>query len=331
VQHIQYGFFENANCYQNILYEYTNGIEYDIIHEKENKSMPFDEKKSLDPSQVQDRRGRGVGRTIAIGGGGLGLLVLLISLLLGVDLGDFTGVDEAAPSTYESYPSDISNLEVECQTGADANTRQDCRIVGFVNSIQAFWTEEFSRHGYEYVPAQTVLFTGYTEAACGYASGASGPFYCPQDQMIYLDLSFFDMLQSRFGAQGGPFAEAYVLAHEYGHHIQNLIGILDSRSMGSTGPQSMSVFTELQADCLAGIWVHHATETGYLEPLTQQEIAQSLDAAAAVGDDRIQSETQGYVYPEAWTHGSSEQRLAALQDGLQSGDISTCDTPGWSE
>ncbi len=294
--------------------------------------MPFNENKRLDPSQVQDRRGQGVGKTIAIGGGGLGLIVLLVSMLLGVDLRDLTGLDQVVPSTSETYTNDVSNLEAECQTGADANTRQDCRIVGFVNSIQAFWADEFALNGIEYAPAETVLFTGSTQAACGYASGASGPFYCPEDQMVYLDLSFFDTLHSRFGAQGGPFAEAYVLAHEYGHHIQNLLGILDTSSgMSSTGPQSMSVFTELQADCLAGIWAYHATETGYLEPLTSEEISQSLDAAASVGDDRIQSQTQGYVFPEAWTHGSSEQRLAALEDGLQSGDISTCDTPGWTD
>ena len=293
--------------------------------------MPFNEKKRLDPSQVQDRRSRGAGKTIAIGGGGLGVVILLVSMLLGVDLGDLANIDGIIPSTSDTYLEDVNNLEVECQTGADANTRQDCRIVGFVNSIQAFWTDEFALQGMEYIPAETVLFTGSTQAACGYASGASGPFYCPIDQMVYLDLSFFDTLLSRFGAQGGPFAEAYVLAHEYGHHVQNLVGILDT-SGGSrdSGPQSMSVFTELQADCLAGIWVYHATETGYLEQLTSQEISQSLDAAASVGDDRIQSQTQGYISPETWTHGSSEQRRLALEDGLHSGDIATCDTPGWT-
>ena len=294
--------------------------------------MPFNEKKRLDPSQVQDRRGRGAGKTIAIGGGGIGLLVLVVSLLLGVDLGNLTDMTGIVPSTSESIPEDVNTLEVECQTGADANTRDDCRIVGFVNSIQAFWTDEFARNGMEYIPAETVLFSGATQAACGYASGASGPFYCPRDQMVYLDLDFFQTLLSRFGAQGGPFAEAYVLSHEYGHHVQNLVGILDtSGGPRATGPQSMTVFTELQADCLAGVWVHHATETGYLEPLTSEEIAQSLDAAASVGDDRIQSQTQGYVSPEKWTHGSSEQRHLALEDGLQSGDIATCDTPGWTE
>ena len=294
--------------------------------------MPFKEKKQLDPSQVQDRRGRRTGQTIAIGGGVIGTLVLLASMLLGVDLTDLVDVGAAAPPYSDDYYEEAVDLISECQAGADANERQDCRLVGFVNSVQAFWADEFSDFGLEYVPAQTVLFSGSTQAACGFASSAMGPFYCPRDQMIYIDLSFFETIQARFGSQGGPFSEAYVIAHEYGHHIQNLLGILNTSGMiRDSGPDSEIVFTELQADCLAGIWVHHATETGYLEPLTREEIIQALDAAASVGDDRIQQQTQGYVVPDAWTHGSSEQRLAALEDGLQSGNVNTCDTPGWTE
>jgi uncharacterized protein len=293
--------------------------------------MPFNDQSRLDPSQVQDRRGRSVGRTVAVGGGGLGLVILVVALLLGAnpsDLLGLVGTNQAAPN---QNTSEVSDLQTVCQTGADANSREDCRIVGYVNSIQDYWSTEFANQGAKYTPAQTVLFTGSTEGACGYASAASGPFYCPSDQKVYLDLAFFEELKTRFGAQGGPFAEAYVLAHEYGHHIQNLLGLFDQSGGSSTGPQSMSVFTELQADCLAGVWAHHAAETGFLTAPTSAEIAQSLDAASAVGDDRIQLETQGYVSPESWTHGSSEQRQAALEDGLQSGDVNSCETPGWTQ
>ena len=289
--------------------------------------MPFNDRSRLDTSQVEDRRGRGVGTTVAVGGGGIGLVIFLVAMLLGVnpgDLANITGQDQSATSV---NASEITNLEAECQTGADANTRQDCRIVGFVNSIQSYWADEFARRGSQYTTANTVLFTGSTEAACGSASSAMGPFYCPNDQKVYLDLDFFNELQTRFGAQGGSFAEAYVLAHEYGHHVQNLLGGLSNNS-NATGPESASVQTELQADCLAGVWAFHATDTGYLTQVTDQDIAQSLDAAAAVGDDRIQRETQGYVSPESWTHGSSEQRQLALKDGLKSGDMTTCETPG---
>lgn len=288
--------------------------------------MSFNKRSRLDTSQVEDRRGQRAGTAIALGGGGLGLVVLVVGLLLGVDPRNLMGVLEQAPGASTQTAKDITNLAETCQTGADANTRQDCRIVGFVNSIQAFWADEYARQGGEYAPAQTVLFTESTQAACGYAAAAMGPFYCPRDQMVYLDLSFFEELQTRFGAQGGPFAEAYALAHEYGHHIQNLTGVLGQAGGSSaTGPQSLAVEIELQADCLAGVWVHHATETGYLTQITDEEIAQALDAAAAIGDDHIQSQTQGYVSPESWTHGSSAQRQQALKAGLQTGNLAACE------
>ncbi|HEY0603899.1 MAG TPA: neutral zinc metallopeptidase [Herpetosiphonaceae bacterium] len=291
--------------------------------------MPFNNQSRLDPSQVQDRRGRGVGTTVALGGGGLGLVVLLVAMLLGVNPADLGGAIDPSSRTVPQSSVSAENLEAQCKTGADANEREDCRLVGFVNSIQSFWTDEFARRGSQYAPAQLILFTDATQAACGYASAAVGPFYCPRDQQVYLDMSFFEELRTRFGAQGGAFAEAYVLAHEYGHHVQNLTGVLDAQAGArDTGPESGAVLTELQADCLAGVWAFHAAETGYLTPLSDAEIAQSLDAAAAVGDDRIQEQTQGYVSPESWTHGSSEQRQLAFKDGFQSGNLDTCATPG---
>lgn len=294
--------------------------------------MPFNEKTQLDPSQVQDRRGRSTGRTIAVGGGGIGLLVLVVALIFGINPSDLNNMTGIVPQNSDLSAGEVSNLATECQTGADANTRQDCAVVGYVNSIQAYWADEFASHNSQYTPATTVLFSNTTQAACGYASGATGPFYCPDDQGIYLDLSFLDDLLSRFGARGGPFAEAYILAHEYGHHVQNQLGLLNTSSYNrDRGPQSMTVYTELQADCLAGIWISHAVDTGYLSQLTEEEVRQNLDAAASVGDDRVQRQTQGYVSPESWTHGSSEQRYSALLDGIQSGDINTCETPGWND
>jgi predicted metalloprotease len=282
--------------------------------------MTFRRDVELDPGQVRDVRGRRMrGGGVALGGGLGGLVVLAIILLLGGNLGDLgltTGVPPEGPVS--------SELSTECQTGADANERQDCRIVGTVNSVQAYWTAAFQASGSQYTPAETILFTDAVNTACGGASSAVGPFYCPLDQRIYIDLSFFQELETRFGAQGGPFAEMYVIAHEYGHHVQNLLGNLEQgRDAGAEGG---AVRTELQADCFAGAWGGNAVDTGFLEPLTQEQIAQALDAASVIGDDRIQEQTQGQVNPETWTHGSSEQRQEWFTRGLESRDPNACDT-----
>jgi predicted metalloprotease len=289
--------------------------------------MAFNRNARLDPSQVEDRRGgRGMpGGAVALGGGGLGILVLVVSLLLGINpFGDET---QTVPTPQPEVAGAQAGPSVQdCQTGADANNRQDCRLVGFVDSIQKYWTDEFGRHGERYVPAQTVLFTDVTQAGCGLASAEQGPFYCPNDGKVYLDLAFFQDLRARFGAQGGPFAEGYVVAHEYGHHVQDLLGLLQEGGANAQGAQGASVRTELQADCFAGVWARHAADTGYLQPPSDADVASALDAAAAVGDDRIQRQTQGRITPEAWTHGSAQQRQQWFGTGYASGDLTKCDT-----
>jgi predicted metalloprotease len=293
--------------------------------------MSFRDDAELDTSQVEDRRGSGgvigsiPGGSITVGGGGIGLILLIAALLLGVN--PFGGSSTSSPySGLNGQTADNANLAQNCRTGADANAREDCRIVAYVNSVQKYWSDEFARRGSRYTPAQTVFYSGATQTGCGPASSEVGPFYCPVDKRVYIDLGFFDELRTRFGAQGGSLAQGYVIAHEYGHHIQDVMGTLASHSDNRTGPQSESVRTELQADCYAGVWARHAVDTGYLNPITDAQINDALNAAAAVGDDRIQKETQGRVNPERWTHGSSEQRQRWFKTGYQGGDPSNCDT-----
>jgi predicted metalloprotease len=287
--------------------------------------MRFRKNAGLDPSQIDDRRGRGVGGLpgggIAVGGGGLGLVGLVVYLLIyalggGGSSGPLGGLDG---STVAQAPA--GQVLSGCKTGSDANAREDCRIVGDVNSIQRYWSGALPN----YTIAKTVFFTGATDTGCGTASTDVGPFYCPVDARVYIDLGFFDELRSRFGAKGGPLAEAYVLAHEYGHHVQDIKGDL-SGGPAQEGAQGRSVRTELQADCYAGVWTRHATETGYIVGLTKADVSDALDAAAAVGDDRIQSETGGQVNPETWTHGSSAQRDHWFTTGYNAGSAGACDT-----
>jgi predicted metalloprotease len=293
--------------------------------------MTFKRDVRLDTSQVEDVRGRRVGgRGLAIGGGGLGGLVILVLAML---MGGGTGtaglgslLDQAVGAGTDTRPASTT-LATECRTGADANARDDCRIVGYVDSIQAYWTAAFAQSGDQYEPSKTRFFSGATDTGCGAATSAVGPFYCPADQYVYIDLGFFDELRTKFGAQGGPFAQAYIIAHEYGHHVQHILGLLDT-GPGQAGATGQSVRTELQADCFAGVWAANAVDTGYLLPLTDAQIAQALDAARAVGDDRIQAEFQGRVSPESWTHGSSTQRQAWFTTGYETGDPARCDTSG---
>ena len=278
--------------------------------------MTFDDNAKIDSSRVS-RRGRTTG--IAVGGGG-GLLVIglfIVSQLLGVDLtglaGGTTGGDQPAePIT-------------QCDTGEQANASIDCLLGGASDSLDTYWSSELPKLGATYRSTNIVLFTDSTDTGCGGATSDVGPFYCPPDETIYIDTAFYDDLTNRFGATAGPLAEMYVVAHEWGHHIQNITGIMNGLDLQTTGPTSDSVRLELQADCFAGAWVGAAPtitdEDGvaFLEPVTDEQIQNALSAAAAVGDDRIQSSTQGQVTPETWTHGSSESRQKWFQIGYKGG------------
>ena len=272
------------------------------------------------------KRGRNTG--IAVAGGGVGVIVLFVlSQLLGVPLTGLLGGGE------QPVASD-SSLE-QCETGADANENIECRMKGASASLEAYWSTEAPALGLsDYVgPQDLVMFSAATTTGCGSASSATGPFYCPPDQMIYMDVTFFDELRSRFGASGGPLAQMYVVAHEWGHHIQNIGGILERAQDGQTGPASNAVRVELQADCFAGAWtadaatVPDSSGVPFLQEPTEAEIRDALDAAAAVGDDRIQQATQGQVSPHTFTHGTSEQRQRWFTVGYQRG-AGACDTFG---
>jgi predicted metalloprotease len=287
--------------------------------------MRFRKDARLDPSQVEDYRGAGrrVGRPIALGGGGgiVTIVILLAIVLLGGNpLG--SGTDPLGGLVDQSISTQAPGAVLsDCRTGQDANEREDCRILAVVNSVQAYWSTTVRN----YEPATTRFFDGVIGTGCGQASSAVGPFYCPSDRHVYIDLGFFDQLTSQLGARGGPLAESYVLAHEYGHHVQDLLGTLD-RAGDDTGSQGGQVRLELQADCFAGLWVGHALDTGFVEDITRQDVADALDAAAVVGDDRIQQRSQGRVTPETWTHGSSEQRQTWFARGIEGSGPDSCDT-----
>jgi len=269
---------------------------------------------------VEDRRGMS-GGGMAVGGGIGTMVIALIVYLLGGNPNQVLNSDTSQAPTQQTAPAN------------DETTH-------FVRTILAdtedIWSQLFQKMGRTYTDPKLVLFSGSTQSACGAASEATGPFYCPGDQKVYLDVSFFDELQNRFGAEGGDFADAYVIAHEIGHHVQDLLGITDKvdamRGRISEKEQNaLSVRLELQADFLAGVWAHYeAQQQAATDPakkvIQEGDIEEALNAASTIGDDRLQKETQGYVVPDAFTHGTSAQRVRWFKKGFETGDISQGDT-----
>jgi predicted metalloprotease len=295
--------------------------------------MTFNEGARLDPSQVEDRRGSGgMGRGGKMGLGLGGGLVVLIGALLGINPDLLAGMvgDTGQQPAIEQTGGDAIN---SCVSGADANARLDCRILGTANSLNSFWPGYLARYKVKYTVPKTVIFSSGVSTACGPANTDVGPFYCPGDNKAYFDPAFFAQLQTQFGSSGGPLAQEYVVAHEFGHHVQDLLGTIGKAQQDPRGAQSASVRTELQADCYAGIWMRHASSepapgsnTPFLSPLKQRDLNDALSAASSVGDDRIQQAATGHSNPESWTHGSSAQRQHWLSTGYQRGDLASCDT-----
>ena len=314
--------------------------------------MSFNENAQLDTSQVESGGGGGFGRGgggnfpggIQIGGGIGGLILLVLMLIFGggsILGGDSDGGSAGGLPSQELEPQQVGAAGQvqqsefsQCKTGADANRDDVCLIIATVNSANDYWSKTLPKYQMNYEMAKTVIYEGQVQSGCGTASAQVGPFYCPLDSRVYVDASFFQELESKFGASGGPLAKEYVIAHEYGHHIQNLLGLLNRAQQDPQGPNSGAVRVELMADCLAGTWVKHATETTdadgtpLLQPITQQDIEDALSAAAAVGDVRIQEKVQGRVTPENWTHGSAEARMSWFNQGYETGDINQCNTFG---
>ena len=307
--------------------------------------MRFNAKARLDRSQVQTRRGSGGGSGgfpvgsggrggVKVGGGIGAVIVLIIVVLLQSGILGDVGTSPGAGPRSDSGPVSTGGGELShCESGADANRDADCARLAVVNSIQSFWTQALPQQSnQEYAESDTVIFSGQVSTRCGAATSDVGPFYCPVDKLVYLDTTFFkDMLEGQLGGTGGDFAEAYVLAHEYGHHVQDLLGTM-GRVRTQQGAGSDAVRLELQADCYAGMWTRFATQAEdadgqvLIEELTRDDINEALDAARAVGDDRIQQRSSGRVDPDAWTHGSAEQRMRWFTIGREQGDLRSCDT-----
>jgi uncharacterized protein len=329
--------------------------------------MRYDDDAQLDTSEVTDTRGEG-GGSVGFGGGGGGLggglLPLLIGFLfrgrsgkaswivivvavvgfvavqyLGGGGGSLSSVAGGFGDPGGPGRAGTSDLAGECRTGRDANSKLDCAIVADINSIQGYW----AGGGYaqvastvrgaapQYQRVDTNFFSGSVNTRCGSADSSAGPFYCPGDHLVYIDLSFYDQLKSQFGAEGGPLVNAYVLAHEYGHHVQDLLGT-EAKVRSRQGATSDSVRLELQADCYAGVWMNHASQPAngkapVIQDITQADLSSTVDAAQRIGDDYIQGKLGGgTVNPDSFTHGSSAQRKKWLTTGFTTGDARRCDT-----
>ncbi|WP_301109478.1 neutral zinc metallopeptidase [Sporosarcina sp.] len=265
-------------------------------------------------SNVEDRRGRSGGGAIALGGGGLGIVGIILFLILGGNPTDLLG-NESSVGNEQPY----------------VETEQDKELADFVSVVLAdtedIWSEQFKQEGLTYKNPTLVLYTGQVQTACGFGSAAAGPFYCPSDQKLYIDLEFYNELQNSFKAPG-DFAMAYVVAHEVGHHVQTLLGISDQvmplrQKLSEEEFNKYLVRFELQADYFAGVWAHHAQGHGYLE---QGDLQEAITAAGAVGDDTIQKRARGYVVPESFTHGTAKQRIYWFERGFKLGTIEGGDT-----
>lgn len=281
--------------------------------------MTFNDDVRIDTSKVSKRAGGSRGG-MAVGGGlGIALLLMIGSQLLGVDL---TPLQSAFGGASAGGSASTQEVELDnCETGADANADAECRMAATADSLDRFWATQVGNYR---SPGKTVLFEGSTDSPCGTASAQTGPFYCPADETIYIDVAFFDTLRGQYGASKGNLTEMYVLAHEWGHHISNQIGSLQNVGR-DTGPASGSVRLELQADCFAGAWVRDASTTAddqgrtFMQPVTDDDVAAAMSAAAAVGDDHIMESSGMAVNPDRFSHGTSEQRMRWFQTGYKQG------------
>ncbi len=297
--------------------------------------MRFDEGAELDTSQVDDLRGGGGGIGGWVGmGGGVSVVGLLLYFLLS-QLGGSPGtpLSGGLPGLGAGQSINDAQISQSCRSGRDANTALDCEVVAVVNSLDAYWNGAFTDSGRTYRKPRINFFNGGVRSGCGSASSEVGPFYCPADRESYIDLRFFRELEQRFGAKGGPFARAYVIAHEYGHHVQNLLGTSRRVQAGEAGPTSGSVRLELQADCYAGVWAKNASTTPgpsgrpLITEVTDEDVGAALDTAARIGDDYIQTQLGGgRVDQSEFTHGTSEQRQKWYRTGYQSGNPKSCGT-----